>query len=109
MSLFVIVCYCLTKFACLQPRVVVWLRLPLLAAPAPEGEAAGDVGGGDPLVPVSPEPAVDVDGLEVLGVTALVLEVTFPARGVDGADVVCMRSVEAEDFQHSLTHLCASS
>ena len=40
------------------------------------------------LVTVCPEPAVDVDGLEVLSVTALVLEVTLSARGIDGADVV---------------------
>ena len=34
------------------------------------------------LVTVCPEPAVDVDGLEVLGVAALVLEVALPAAGV---------------------------
>ena len=78
----------LTKFARLEASVVVRLRFPLLAAPAPEGEAAGDVGGRDPLVAVSPEPAVDIDWLEVLSVTALVLEITLPARGVDGTDVV---------------------
>ena len=40
------------------------------------------------LVTVCPEPAVDVDGLEVLGVAALVLEVALPAAGVHRADVV---------------------
>ena len=73
----------LTKFARLEASVVVRLRFPLLAAPAPEGEAAGDVGGRDPLVAVSPEPAVDIDRLEVLGVTAFVLEITLPTGGVD--------------------------
>ena len=40
------------------------------------------------LVTVCPEPAVDVDGLEVRGVTPLVLEVALPAAGVHRADVV---------------------
>ena len=40
------------------------------------------------LVTVCPEPAVDVDGLEVLGVAALVLEVALPSAGVHRADVV---------------------
>ena len=39
-------------------------------------------------VTVCPEPAVDVDGLEVLGVAALVLEVALPAACVHRADVV---------------------
>ena len=39
-------------------------------------------------VTVRPEPAVDVDGLEVLGVAALVLEVALPSAGVHRADVV---------------------
>ena len=34
------------------------------------------------LVTVCPEPAVDVDGLEVLCITTLVLEVALPAAGV---------------------------
>jgi hypothetical protein len=61
----------------------------LLSALAPEALGAGLVGGEDPLVVGSgPEPAVDVDGLKVGGVAALALEVTLPAGGVDGADVV---------------------
>ena len=73
----------LTQLASLQSGVVIRLGFPLFSTPAPEGETTGDVGGRDPLVPVSPEPAVDVDGLEVLGVTAFVLEITLPTGGVD--------------------------
>ena len=39
-------------------------------------------------VTVCPEPAIDVDGLEVLGVAALVLEVALPAAGVHRGDVI---------------------
>ena len=39
----------------------------------------------------SPKPAVDVNGLQMLGVTALALEVALAARGVDGAHVVCKK------------------
>merc|ERR1711881_773038 len=41
-----------------EPCEVVWLRFAEFSTPAPEGEAAGDVGGGGPLVTISPEPAI---------------------------------------------------
>ena len=51
-----------------------------LSALAPEAFGVGLVGGKDPLVVGSgPEPAVDVDGLEVGGVAALALEVALAA------------------------------
>ena len=43
--------------------------------PGPKCIPGGDVGGGDPLVAVGPEPPVDVDRLKGRGVTAL-----HPAR-----------------------------
>ena len=44
---------------------------------------------GDPAVAgTGPEPSVGVDGLEVVGVTALTLEVALPARGPDHRNVV---------------------
>ena len=62
---------------------------PLLSDGAPVGLGVWLVGGGDPGVGSSgPEPSVDVDGLEVLGVAALALEVALATRGVDGAHVV---------------------
>ena len=67
---------------------VVWLPLTRLPGAAPEGELAGDGGGGDPLVAVSPEPAVNIDWLELGGVTTLVEEITFPATGPHGGDVI---------------------
>ena len=63
----------------------IYHRLP---GGAPEGELAGDGGGGDPLVPVSPEPPVNIDWLQLCGVTALVEEITFPATRPHGGDVV---------------------
>ena len=62
----------------------------LLSSPAPERLARGrPVSGGDPVVVGSgPEPAVDIDGREVWGVTALVLEIAFSATCVDGGDVI---------------------
>ena len=62
------------------------------------------------LVTVCPEPAVDVDGLEVLGVAALVLEVALPAAGVHRADVVWQQGKLLDIVLHrSPSHLCASS
>ena len=52
--------------------IIVWLPLTGLSCPAPEGELAGDGGGGNPLVPVSPEPTVHVDRLQFCGVATLV-------------------------------------
>ena len=52
-------------------------------SPAPEGEPTGLICWWYLCVSISPEPAVDIDGLEVGGVAALVLEVTLPARRVD--------------------------
>ena len=47
------------------------------------------VSGGDSRVGGSgPEPSVDVDRLQVLSVTALALEVAFPAGRVDGANII---------------------
>ena len=63
--------------------VVVWLSLAGLPGPAPEGQPAGHVGGRDLLVAIGPEPAVDVDRLQPGRVTALVLEIALPSRGVD--------------------------
>ena len=61
-----------------------------LSGEAPEGVVLPGVGGGDALVGgAGPEPAVDVDGLQVLGVAALSLEVALAAGGVDRAHVVC--------------------
>ena len=65
-------------------------------------------------VTVCPEPAVDVDGLEVLGVAALVLEVALPAAGVHRADVVWQQGKVLDIVLHrtvtrSPSHLCASS
>lgn len=40
-----------------------------------------------------PEPSVDVDGLEVLRVAALALEVALAAGGVDRADVVWQKKM----------------
>ena len=37
---------------------------------------------------VSPKPTIDIDWLEMLSVTAFVLEVAFSPRGVNRADVV---------------------
>ena len=37
---------------------------------------------------IGPKPSIDIDWLEVLRVTALVLEITFSPRGVNRADVV---------------------
>ena len=52
-------------------------------SPAPEGHPTGLICWGYLCVSVSPEPSVDIDGLEVRGVAALVLEVTLATRGVD--------------------------
>ena len=69
---------------------VVRLPLALLAGVAPVGlPGGGAVGGGDPGVArARPEPPVDVDGGEVGGVAALVLEVTLAAAGVHRAHIV---------------------
>ena len=69
---------------------VVGLPLALLAGVAPEGlPGGGPVGGRDPGVArPRPEPAVDVDGGEVRGVAALVLEVALAAAGVHRAHIV---------------------
>ena len=69
---------------------VVGLPLALLAGVAPEGlPGGGPVGGRDPGVArPRPEPAVDVDGGEVGGVAALVLEVALAAAGVHRAHIV---------------------
>ena len=37
---------------------------------------------------IGPEPSIDIDWLQVLSVTALVLEVAFSPRGVNRADVI---------------------
>ena len=48
--------------------------------------------GWDPGVGSScPEPSVDVDGLQVVGVAALALEVALATRGIDGANIVWRR------------------
>ncbi len=61
-----------------------------LSGEAPEGVRGPFGGGRDPLVgSAGPEPAVDVDGLEVLCVASLALEVALAARCVDGAHVIC--------------------
>ena len=44
--------------------------------------------GNSVVVGSGPEPAVDIDGREVWGVTALVLEIAFSATCVDGGDVI---------------------
>ena len=69
---------------------VVRLPLALLAGVAPVGlPGGGAVGGRDPGVArARPEPPVDVDGGEVGGVAALVLEVALAAAGVHRAHVV---------------------
>lgn len=54
-----------------------------LLLPAPEGQPTGLICWWYLCVSISPEPAIDIDGLEVRGVAALVLEVTLPTRGVD--------------------------
>ena len=62
----------------------------LLSSPAPERLARGrSVSGGNSVVVGSgPEPTIDVDGSQVGGVTALVLEIAFSAAGVDGGHVI---------------------
>ena len=72
----------------LLPLKVVRLSLPSLPRAAPEGELAGGGGGGDPLVPVSPEPAVNIDGLELSRVTTFVEKITLPSTGPHGGDVI---------------------
>jgi len=76
----------------LDSLVVIGLRLAFLSSPAPERLArGGSVSGGDPVVVGSgPEPAIDVDGSQVGGVTALVLEIAFPAAGVDRGHVISL-------------------
>ena len=72
----------------LLPLVVVWLSLASLPCAAPEGELAGGVGGGDPLVPVSPEPAVNIYRLELSRVATFVEKIALPATGPHGGDVI---------------------
>ena len=72
----------------LLPLEVVRLSLASLPRAAPEGELAGGVGGGDPLVPVSPEPAVHIDRLELSRVATFVEKIALPATGPHGGDVI---------------------
>ncbi len=60
-----------------------------LSSEAPVGVGGSLVGGGDPLVGCScPEPAVNVDGLEVVSVASLALEVALTTRRVHRAHVI---------------------
>ena len=70
------------------PSKVIWLRFSCISPPAPECESAWDVCWWDPLVTVSPEPAIDVNRLKMRGVTAFVLEITLPSRCEDRAHIV---------------------
>jgi hypothetical protein len=64
-----------------------------LSSGTPVGFFCPLVGGRDPRVGrARPEPPVDVDWLEVLGVAALALEVALAPRRVDRAHVVCKRN-----------------
>ena len=95
------------QLARLDSRVVVWLGLVILPWSAPKCQSAGDVGRRNSFVAweigrflnifsnfsffqstVSPKPTIDIDWLEMLSVTAFVLEVAFSPRGVNRADVV---------------------
>ena len=64
---------------------VVWLSLALLSSGAPVGlTRSWSVSGGDTVIVSSgPEPAIDIDRGQVGGITALVLEVTLAATGVN--------------------------
>ncbi len=57
---------------CLETLEVVGLGFARLAGTGPEGEAGGRVRGRDPFISVRPEPAVHVDGLQVLRITTLI-------------------------------------
>ena len=85
----------------LLPLKVVRLSLPSLPRAAPEGELAGGGGGGDPLVPVSPEPAVNIDGLELSRVTAFVEKITLPSTGPHGGDVIWRTKHSQSSVVHS--------
>ena len=65
----------------------------LLSSPAPERLAGSrSVSWSNPVVVCSgPEPAIDIDGREVRGVTTLVLEIAFSATCVDGGHVIWKR------------------
>ena len=72
----------------LQTLIVVRLSPASFPGAAPEGELAGDGRGGNPLVPVGPEPTVDIDGLQLCRVAAFVEEIALPATGPHGGDVI---------------------
>jgi len=83
---YVVVCF---DGALLEPLLVVGLRCPVGSCGAPEGVRVRLVSGWNPAVASPcPEPAVDIDGLEVRQVAAFVLEVALPARGVDTRHVI---------------------
>ena len=67
---------------------VVRLSLPTLPCTTPECSLAGDVCRWDLLVPISPEPAIDVDRLQGRGITAFIQEITLPTRSVEIGDIV---------------------
>ena len=75
--------------ALLDPLVVVRLRNSSLSSGRPGSFWVRSVCRRNPAVASSrPEPPVHVDRLQMGAVAALVLEVAFPARGVDRGDVV---------------------
>jgi len=76
----------------LDSLIVIRLRFSFLSSLAPERLARSrSVSWSNPVVVSSgPEPSVDIDGREVGGVTTLVLEITFPTRGIDGGHVISL-------------------
>ena len=78
----------LLQLAGLQALKVVRLRLARFSGPRPEGQSGRDVGGGNPFVPVGPEPAVHVDRLQVLRVAALLSKWQFYQHKFNGKNNV---------------------
>jgi len=81
--------------ALLDALIVIRLGLPFLSSPAPERLAGSrSVSWSNPVVVCSsPEPAIDIDGREVRGVTTLVLEIAFSATCVDGGHVISLHDL----------------
>ena len=59
-----------------------------MVSPAPESQFAWLVGWWDEGVSVCPEPAINIQGLQMRSVTALVSEVTLSARSVSRGDII---------------------
>jgi len=75
--------------ALLDTLVIVRLGFSCFSSRTPESLWVRLVGGWySVIISASPEPAINIDRLQVSSVTTLVLEITFSATGIDGGHVI---------------------